>query len=328
VKTKLPPLTSLRAFDAVARAASLKEAAGELSLTVSAVSHQIRNLEEHLGVALLRRHGRGVELTPTGARFAAHVQRAFGELHHGVRDLMHDPDTLVLRVSVTPVFGMELLMPRLPEFERRHPGLRVILEMSEAEADFSDEHIDIAIRAGLPPPPTLFSEELFTVQATPVCAPKLLTGSHPLRRIEDLKAHTLIMLCCAPELSGCWRRWIEQAGYADLVPAREVAFDTFAGALHAAECGVGVLLAPEILLARFLRERKLVAPFPISVTTPWVYRFVCRREAEHVAKIRLFRNWIKAILQPHTELADRVRSATATASGLIENLRSESLIAS
>ena len=297
MKTKLPPLTSLRAFDAVARSASLKDAAYELSLTVSAVSHQIRNLEEHLGVALLRRRGRGVELTPVGSRFAAHVQRAFGELHSGVRSLTQDPDSLVLRVSVTPVFGTELLMPRLPEFERRHPGLRVILEMSEAVADFVDEQVDVAIRAGLPPPAALHSEDLFVVQATPVCAPKLLAGPHPLRRVEDLAAHTRINLCSAPELAGCWGRWLEEAGHADLAPAREVSFDTFAGALHAAECGVGVCLAPDMVLARYFRERKLVAPFPIFVTTPWVYRFVCRREAEHLAKIRLFRQWIKTVLQ-------------------------------
>lgn len=308
VKARLPPLTSLRAFDAVARSSSLRDAATELSLTASAVSHQIRNLEEHLGVALLRRRGRGVELTPAGTMFATHVQRAFGELHHGVRALVEDPDSRTLRVSVTPVFGTEILMPRLAEFERTHPGLRVQLEMSEVLADFSEEPVDVAICAGLPPPASLHSEDLVTVHATPVCSPKLLAGPRPLRRIEDLRAHTLICLTCEPELAGCWERWVMEAGCADLVPEREVAFDTFAGALHAAESGLGVCLAPDILLGRYLRERKLVAPFPICVTTPWVYRFVCRRGAEHVTKIRLFRQWIKAALQPAAQI---VRPAPA-----------------
>ena len=217
VKARLPPLTSLRAFDAVARSSSLRDAATELSLTASAVSHQIRNLEEHLGVALLRRRGRGVELTPAGTMFASHVQRAFGELHHGVRALVEGPDSRTLRVSVTPVFGTEILMPRLTEFERTHPGLRVQLEMSEVLADFSDEPVDVAICAGLPPPASLYSEDLVTVHATPVCSPKLLAGPRPLRRVEDLRAHTLICLSCEPELAGCWERWVMEAGCADLV---------------------------------------------------------------------------------------------------------------
>src|SRR5262245_14051888 len=98
-KYRLPPLSALRVFEAVARLDSLKDAAEELRLTPSAVSHQLRNLEEHLGVSLLRRRSRGVELTEAGAQFSVHIATAFREIHHAVRTIKQDKESSVLRVS-------------------------------------------------------------------------------------------------------------------------------------------------------------------------------------------------------------------------------------
>jgi LysR family glycine cleavage system transcriptional activator len=301
-KPRLPPLSTLRVFDAVARLESLKDAADELRLTPSAVSHQLRNLEEHLGVSLLRRRSRGVELTDTGVLFAAHIATAFREIHHAVRVVRQDKESSVLRISTAPVFATELIMPNLHDFERRYPAIQLRLEMSEAQADFDTEPVDAAIRLGPSLPTTLYSEELLDISSISIfCSPKLVDGPNPLRVIADLERHTLVSISNQPSLMTLWRQWANTAGNAKLKPARELRFDTFIGALQAAESGLGVVLAPHSLVARQVAEGRLVMPFKVYTPLPWSYRFICRRGQERLAKVDAFRRWIGSVTHSHRQ---------------------------
>lgn len=301
--TRLPPLSALRVFDAVARLDSLKDAADELRLTPSAVSHQLRNLEEHLGVSLLRRRSRGVELTEAGVQFAAHIATAFREIHHAVRIVRQDKESTVLRVSTAPVFATELIMPNLHDFERRHPTIQLRLEMSEAQADFDTEPVDAAIRLGPELPSAMFSEELLDISSISIfCSPKLLSGPHAVKSIEDLERHTLVSISNQPSLMTLWRQWSNSAGHAKLKPARELRFDTFIGALQAAESGLGFILAPHSLVARQLAEGRLAMPFRVFTPLPWAYRFICRRGQERLAKVDAFRRWVVGIVNSHRNL--------------------------
>jgi len=115
---RLPPLPSIRAFEAVARLASVKEAAQEMKLTASAISHQLRNLEDRFGVELFKRRNQSIQLTEAGALFAEYAQRAFSELREGVAALRSNSNQNVLYVTAPPLFAMELLIPMLPDFGR------------------------------------------------------------------------------------------------------------------------------------------------------------------------------------------------------------------
>jgi LysR family glycine cleavage system transcriptional activator len=291
---RLPPLPALRAFEVVARVKSVRDAAAELGLTPSAVSHQLRNLEESLGVALFVRGNQTIDLTESGEQFAAYAFRAFRELRQGVAALRSDPDSRILRISAAPIFAMEILLPALPDFERACPDIQLRLEVSESVADVESESIDAAIRIGKEPS-NLFYEKLLDVCWAPVCAPSLLRGSKPLRKPSDLSEHVLI---ATPE-EQCVQLWLTAAQVPDLKPASKLTFDSFLGAIQATESGLGVVVAPLSVLSRHLADGKLIAPFDVYIPSPYIYRLVCRRGRERQPKIDRFRRWLAGICAAH-----------------------------
>ncbi|HTE40099.1 MAG TPA: LysR substrate-binding domain-containing protein [Steroidobacteraceae bacterium] len=291
---RLPPLPALRAFEAVARVKSVRDAAEELGLTASAISHQLRNLEEALGVALFVRGNQSIELTDSGEQFAAYAFRGFRELRQGVAALRSDPESRVLRVSAAPMFAMEILLPALPDFERACPDIQLRLEVGESVADLEEESIDAAIRIGREPS-NLFFEKLLDVCWAPVCAPSLLRGPKPIRVPNDLREHILV----ATSEEQCVQLWLDAANVSDLKPSSKLTFDSFLGCVQAAENGMGFAIAPLSMLSQRLAEGKLVAPFGISVPSPFVYRLVCRRGRERQPKIDRFRRWLIGICEAH-----------------------------
>src|SRR5580698_3005172 len=148
MRDRLPPLSALRAFETAARHLNFSRAAEELSITHSAVSHQIKALEGHLGVKLFKRSGRAMLLTGDGQRLYAHVREAFARLQRGVAELRADARRSIITVSVLPGFAARWLVPRLPEFNRRHPDMDVNLRATLELTDFSREEVDLAVRFG------------------------------------------------------------------------------------------------------------------------------------------------------------------------------------
>lgn len=289
----MPPLGALNAFERAATHLSFRRAAEDLSQSPSAVSHQIRGLENYLGVRLFVRDARPVVLTAEGERYALVIRDALESLRDASRDLMRRgrgaPAELL--VSALPFIGQTLILPHLGEFRARRPGVAVHVEASTAYADIAGGKVDVAIRLGREHSAGLRLEPLLDLAPRPVMSPALVKQG--LTRPEDLAGHTLIHIKAAPD---AWANWFRGAGLTMPEGAGEIWVETGAAALEAAEHGVGVAL-PVFPLAQ-LRPgfgQTVVAPFDIEGPKMTVY-FVTRHEHTHDRRVEAFRAWLFEIV--------------------------------
>jgi LysR family glycine cleavage system transcriptional activator len=263
----LPPLNAIRAFEAAARHASFKEAAGELGVTPGAISRHIALLEDWLGPpALFRRLNRRVALTSTGAALLAETAPALDRLagaaqRHRAQEGAAAP--AVLRVNALATFSLRWLLPRLGQFRARHAGIEVRLTTSNDPVDSLREAYDVIIRGG-PDAFYGFTSRLFlTERRLPVCSPALLARL-PLKDVGDLRRHTLLHTSTLPRV---WSDWFAAAGGGDFEPASSLTFDHFYLTIQAALDGLGVAMGPTALVADDLEAGRLVAPFAVSLPT-------------------------------------------------------------
>ncbi|NNF77554.1 MAG: LysR family transcriptional regulator, partial [Rhizobiales bacterium] len=176
---RLPPLNSLRAFESAARWLSFSKAADELFVTPAAISQQIKQLEDYLGIALFHRMTRAVRLTEEARTVLPLVTEGFDKLAEAVEHLAQNQETGVLTVSSAPTFAQKWLLPRLPNFGDKHPDIDLRLDASLLSRDFERDGIDIGIRLGLGDYPGLHVARVFGEQVSVVCSPKLLTADPP-----------------------------------------------------------------------------------------------------------------------------------------------------
>ena len=211
----IPPLTALLAFERAATQLSFRRAARDLALSPSAISHQIRGLEAQFGVKLFIRGARSVRLTADGERYLAKVSVALAALQEAGRDMLrHRRDSGGdLWISALPFFTSTVLIPALPDFKRRNPGLVLRIEATHQYADFNSSRVDVAIRYGREHSAGLKFEPLIEVKGLPVCAPALIKGG--LRKLEDLSRQVLIHLTSQPR---AWPIWLKEAGIPQMTP--------------------------------------------------------------------------------------------------------------
>jgi len=285
---RLPPLNSLRAFQAAARCGSFTAAANELHVTQSAVSQQIRLLEDGLNVSLFRRTPRGVSLTKVGEQYLASVESIFSELV-AATDRIRKSKAEPLRICSLPTFATRWLVPRLPLLEQACPGLEYNLTVSLQRVDFVGDTVDLAIVHGRPPWPRLVSREILVQDLKPVCSPALLEGPPAIRRPEDLCHHTLLHV--AREVDE-WQEWLEAAGVDCIDPKRSLRFDSTKMALDAALNGLGVAMGREPFIMDDLKSGALVAPFSLQLRSKSAYYLVYPEEMRERAEIRQFQDWI------------------------------------
>jgi LysR family transcriptional regulator, glycine cleavage system transcriptional activator len=295
----MPPLTALRAFLAAGSHGSFLSAARELGVTPSAISHQVRTLEAWLQTPLFTRTARQVTLTVKGRQFLREVEAAFGKIRAGARRVRGTGKTTTLRVSALPLFTSAWLIPRLADFEARHPEITLAIETTNRVVDLERDGIDIGIRNLREPTPGLVVRKLLDVRAVPLCARKLTQGAHALKRPRDLAQHTLIHISARPE---SWRDWLRAAGLAALKPKRELTFDTIPAALEAAALGHGVTLGMHPLLWEAPAAAALVAPFATTSHVASSYYLVHRKGEGARAEVIAFVDWLTA------EMAAFVRS--------------------
>jgi LysR family glycine cleavage system transcriptional activator len=261
-RRSLPPLNAIRAFEAAARLGSFKDAAAELSVTHSAVSQQIRLLEEWLGTpALFRRSVRRVVLTPAGAALLAEFGPALDRISAAVqqhRARRGDAPMVVLRVNALATFSLRWLLPRMNAFRAEHPDIEVRLSTSNDPVDALPEPCDVIIRGGPDSFHGFTSRYLIGERRLPVCSPALLDRV-PLGDVADLARHTLLHVSSMPRL---WRDWLAHAGQSALDPASALTFDHFYLTIQAALDGLGVAMGPTALIADDLAAGRLVTPFP------------------------------------------------------------------
>ncbi|HTV25788.1 MAG TPA: transcriptional regulator GcvA [Polyangiaceae bacterium] len=292
----LPSLNALQAFESAARHASFTRAARELGVTQAAVSHQIRGLEEALGLALFRRGARGVTLTSDGERWAAELAVVFAQLRDAHMRLRQPREAArpAVSVSVVPSFAARWLVPRLGRFLVSHPDLDVRISASERLVDFTLEPVDIGIRYGPGIYPGLASTKLADDALLVVAAPSL-ASKHARWSVTHLNAETLLH-DDYPDAWGCWFRSIERAPPRR---GRQSQITDSAMLVEAAVRGQGVALARWSLAMDELELGRLVLPLPDvpPLPTGLAYHLVAPRESLRRKPVVAFRNWVLAETQ-------------------------------
>ncbi|MBV9287190.1 MAG: transcriptional regulator GcvA [Hyphomicrobiales bacterium] len=298
-----PPLNALRAFEAAARHLSLTKAAVELHVTPGALSHQIRGLEDHLGLKLFDRGVRSIALTAAGKALQPGLQAGFLHIRDAVAGLNRLEDARVLVISTPPGLTSKWLAPRLYRFSLAHPEIDVRVSSSLHNANFTTDGVDAAIR-NLPVPgvktrdgardEALEVEMLLELSLVPVCSPALVNKHGPFTSPDMLKRAPLIHdeSLAARASVPTWAHWFEAAGVKDADVSRGLRFSSADHALDATVEGAGVLLAFDALAYDDLRTGRLVTPFDLALPSRRAYAFVCLKSRRDSAKVRAFRAWL------------------------------------
>jgi LysR family glycine cleavage system transcriptional activator len=289
----LPSLNGLRAFEAAARHLSFTRAAAELNVTQTAISHQIRRLEDQLGVPLFVRGNRTLALTRQAEEYLPPIRSAFEDLRRATARLRRPENDGVLTVSTTASLATKWLVSRVAAFQDANPGIEVRITTSASLVDFRRDAVDMAVRFGRGVWAGLRADWLMAEDAFPVCSPGLAAT---LRRPEDLAGHTLLHSTVSRE---DWQLWLTAAGLSPSIAARRgLMFDQAFMALQAATEGLGVALGRTHLVEADLAAGRLVAPFDVKLPQDAGYYVVAPESAADVPRIARFRDWLLASAKP------------------------------
>jgi LysR family glycine cleavage system transcriptional activator len=295
--TRLPSLNGLRAFEAAARHLSFTRAAAELNVTQTAISHQIRRLEEEIGIRLFMRQNRSLVLTREAQGYLPAVRAAFADLRQATDRLRRSERDGLLTVSTTPSLAAKWLVPRVAAFQDAHPGIEIRISASTHLVDFRREaEIDMAVRYGRGSWRGLRADWLMAEEFFPVCSPALLGGDKPLRQPADLAQHTLLHATLSRE---DWQLWLTAAGLPTaLALKRGLSFDQSYMAIQAAIDGLGVALGRTPLVEADIAAGRLVVPFDVMLPDEAGYYVVAPEESAETPKVALFRDWLVASVAP------------------------------
>jgi LysR family glycine cleavage system transcriptional activator len=302
---RLPPLNALRAFEASARHLSFTKAADELAVTPAAVSHQVKALEDLLGVTLFRRTKRALLLTDEAQAVLPGIREGFERLLGAVEQLGTVGRSGVLTVSLAPSFAVKWLLPRLDRFQAAHPEIDVRVAASMELVDFGVGDVDLAIRYGAGTYPDLVVGRLVGDTVYPVCSPALLKGPNALTAPDRLRHHVLLHDDSPDGDETCpnWLMWLKAAGVSGIEAARGPRFNQSSLVLEAAILGRGVALAKSTLADADVAAGRLVRPFDVSVPVNFAYYVVYPETKAALPKVRLFHDWLRreaAALDPVT----------------------------
>jgi LysR family transcriptional regulator, glycine cleavage system transcriptional activator len=294
----LPPLSALRAFEAAARHLSFSQAARELNVTAGALSHQIRGLEDFLGIKLFERRVRAIALTTAGKQLYPGLQTGFAHIREAVASLDIAHAAHVLVVSTSPGLTSKWLARRLYRFGAAHPDVDVRISSTAANANFATDGIDLAVR-NMPvdpaPDTALEFEKLVDMTYVPVCSPRLLEQHGPVKNAEALARLPLIHdeSLSARGASPSWSRWFEATGVDNADVRRGLRFNSADHALDAAAEGAGVLLTYDIMAYDDLRTGRLVIPVRFALPAGRTFSLVWAKGRKPTAAADAFRRWIK-----------------------------------
>jgi LysR family transcriptional regulator, glycine cleavage system transcriptional activator len=288
---RLPSLNGLRAFEAAARHLSFTLAAVELNVTQTAISHQIRRLEEELGIRLFIRQNRALALTPEAREYLPGIRAAFNDLRLATDRLLRKDDDKVLTISTLASLAAKWLLPRLTDFQEAHPGIDVRITTSTSLVDFQRDDVDAAIRYGRGQWPGLRADWLMADELFPVCSPSLLRGDKPLQRPEDLTGYPLLHTSNAN--SDDWRLWLTAAGLpVDISKQPGITFDMIFMTIQAAIDGIGVAMGRTSYVQDDITKGRLVVPFKIALPADAGFYLVSPEGRREAPKLAAFRQWI------------------------------------
>jgi LysR family glycine cleavage system transcriptional activator len=286
---RLPPLNGLKAFEAAARSESFTRAAEELNVTQGAVSHQVKALEDTLGLKLFHRERQRLILTEAGRDYLTVIRDALDQIAVGTERLLQRQEGGVLTVSTSPDFAAKWLVIRLSRFAEKYPDVDLRVSATTHYVDFARDDVDIAIRHGDGNWPGLEVQRLYSERLFPVCSPKLVAGRNRITKAADLLKFPLLRL----EDAKNWTRLLETAGVKATVRPGPV-LNRASMLIDAAVDGQGIALARTALAAWDLINGRLVRPIDISLRMSNTYWVVCPKATSSVPKIATFRKWLLA----------------------------------
>ncbi|NVJ90095.1 MAG: transcriptional regulator GcvA [Methylocystaceae bacterium] len=292
---KLPPLNALRAFEAAARHLSFTRAADELYVTQAAVSHQVKALEEHLGIQLFKRLNRILMLTEEGQRYYPEVRDAFDQLANATQSLHVSDTSGVLTVSVMPSFASLWLVPRLHTFSDAHPDIDIRISADDKVVDFNHDDVDCSIRYGLGKWEGVYKERFLEEDIFPVCSPHYLKKHPSISKPEGLKGHILLhdyAVFSDAERHLSWEYWLKEAGITGIDHTRGPKFSHTHMVIQSCLSGEGIALGRSALIQDELDAGRLVRLFDFSFKADVAFYFVCPPAAIERYKIKTFRDWL------------------------------------
>lgn len=294
---RLPPLHLLQLFEAAGRHSSFKKAAEELFLTPSAISHQIKSLEENLGIVLFKRETRGVKLTAAGEKYMTTVQDVFLILDNGTTSLKQEfsaeAQSTLLRISTIPTIASSIIIPNLELFTQKFPSISLIIETSMDLIDLRYDDFDLALRLGDGNYPGVISEKIFGFQVTPLCSPEF-AKKHNLTKVEQILSVPLIQNV---NMKDSWPKWGETVGVTNVKPKYKLKFGSYDGVMQAAQQGLGLALGGIPLENMALKRGLLVQPFKEkSHYSPACFAVYHPRDKDR-DDIHSFIGWFKALIE-------------------------------
>lgn len=284
--SNFPPVASLRSFEAVARLGSVTQAAKEMNVTHSAVSQQIKILEEMVGVKLFIRHGRGVQINEEGRLYALQIREALNHIADATRLVQVKPRTIELTLATVPSFGNHWLLPRLLRFREKYPSVSLRLQASLTVTSMQQEGIDIAIRMGQGDWEGMESRFLFSDELMVVAAPGFNGGQLPATAEEVAKSPIIFS-------TESWKSWCQNAGLEKEILPTGLRINDSNLVLEAVRLGAGIALERRSLVADAIARGELVQITPFTAPYPWHYWLVTPPQTEKKREVALFIAWLE-----------------------------------
>lgn len=291
---RLPPLNALKAFESAARHLSFTKAADELFVTQAAVSHQIKALEEYLGMKLFLRKNRTLLLTEEGQSYFLDIKDIFSNLQEATNRLLALGTKGAVTVALPPSFAVQWLVPKLSDFSAHHPDIDVRIKAVDSDDGFLSDDVDLAIYYGNGKWPGLHAEKLYAEYITPVCSPMLFQGDKPLENLDDLKHHMLLH----DTSREAWKLWIKRFNVLGVNVNQGPIFSHTMLVLQAAALGQGIALVDSALARPDINMGRLICPFEERMTTQQAYYLVCQEATAELGKIKAFKDWLLNQVNP------------------------------
>jgi LysR family glycine cleavage system transcriptional activator len=291
---RLPPLNSLKAFEATARHLSFTKAAEELNVTAGAVSQQVKTLEEYLGQKLFKRKNRQIFTTTSAQLCLPHLSAGLDKLAEAMMIIQEHGLDKPLTITIPPTFASRWLMPRLNDFKQKHPEIEVRIDASNEMVDLVNEDIDVGIRFGTGDYAGLDSDFLFSQEVFPVCSPEILKTGPRLKTPEDLKHYTLLHgeYFTKDSAQVDWDMWFATVGINSIDTSHGLHFSQHDLVVQAAIQGHGVALVGSVVIDNDLKEGRLVQLFESRIPLEFSYYFICSKTKTEQTRVKAFRKWV------------------------------------
>ena len=294
---KLPPFASVRAFEAAARHCSFKQAGQELTLTPSAISHQVKSLEDYFGLLLFYRHHSRLELTDAGKHYLLDLTNILDQLEIATSRVVASLETSALTINLFPSLASTWLVSRIPLLRAAHPEINLRLITSVEPLDFKSSEIDFTIRylkksdVEKHIKPGFEADLLINETIIPVCSKEYISANGPLVEANDILGHALIF--CDTQ-AGEWPLWCDAVGVVYNNQPQQVVVDNRALAIKAAVDGLGIAMGRSPIHDDYISRGRLVTPLPFELATGYAYYLVYTERKGQMRSVQKLRKWLLA----------------------------------